>query len=412
MDNKQLSLIERWELDIKSYKQGVKVETAVPQCEKCKYYIKGNALYCEMFKAEKKPKHVIFIKKECNSYISNDYMNIKDLSDDKNKLYGGIFGFCVGDMLGVPVEFSSREERKKDEVKELRAYGTYHQPFGTWSDDTSMTLCLIDAINQGFSLDKLMRNFVMYYSKALFTPNGEVFDIGISTQSAIERMILGIEPINCGGIEESDNGNGSLMRILPIAFLKQQLDDEKFIKLIEDVSTLTHGHNRTKLACIIYTVFVSELIQGKEKKKAFDKAIAFVNKFCKEKYLDEFKNFKKIISGEIIEYSEKSIKSTGYVIDTLEAVVWLFFNSTSYEEAVLKAVNLGGDTDTIAAIVGGLSGIYYGINNIPNRWVQNIIRKHEIKELIDNFSVTISNEKLCGNLSHTVDKKNLSNKEI
>lgn len=386
--NKQLTLVEKWELDIKSYKRGAKVETSVPQCEKCKYRVKGDALHCEVFRNEKIPKYVMFPEKECTAFTSDNNLDIKVLNEFESKLYGGIFGFCIGDMLGVPVEFSSREERKKDEVKELRAYGTYHQPFGTWSDDTSMTLCLIDAINQGFSLDKLMKNFVMYYTKAIFTPNGEVFDIGISTKNAVERMILGVKPINCGGVQESDNGNGSLMRILPIAFLKQQLDNDEFIKLVEDVSALTHGHNRTKLACIIYTILASELIQGKEKKNAYDETIIFINKYCKEKYSDEVKKIENIMSGEIIALSENSIKSTGYVVDTLEAVVWLFFNSNSYEESVLKAVNLGGDTDTIAAIVGGLSGIYYGINNIPDRWVQNVTRKHEIKELTDKFLMT------------------------
>ncbi len=246
-------------------------------------------------------------------------------------------------------------------------------------------ICLIDAINNGFSLDKLGENFVKYYTKAMFTPNGEVFDIGGSTQKAIEKMIAGVEPINCGGMREEDNGNGSLMRILPIAFLRQKNDNDKFIKLIEDVSALTHAHNRAKLACIIYTVLASELIQGKEKKVAYNNTIAFVNAYCKGKYLDEFKYFDKVLSENIIESNESLIKSTGYVVDTLEAVVWLFFNSDSYERSVLKAVNLGGDTDTIAAIVGGLSGIYYGIKNLPDRWIQNVTRKYEIKELLDEF---------------------------
>ena len=141
------------------------------------------------------------------------------LDELEKRLYGGIFGFCIGDMLGVPVEFSSRKERDEDEVKELRAYGTYHQPFGAWSDDTSLMLCFIDAFNKGFSMNGLAENFASYFSEGKFTPYGEMFDIGIATQNAIINIIQGVEPVNCGGKTEKDNGNGSLMRILPLAYL-------------------------------------------------------------------------------------------------------------------------------------------------------------------------------------------------
>lgn len=384
-ENKQLKLFEKWELDIKSYKERAKVETAVPQCEKCKYYIKGDALHCKRFKDERKPQYVIFIEKECPSFCSNNSLNLGVLNEFDQKIYGGIFGLCVGDMLGVPVEFSTREERDADKVKELRAYGTYHQPFGTWSDDTSMTLCLIDAINKGFSLEKLADNFIKYIRDASFTPNGNVFDIGISAQNAIKKMIMGIAPVKCGGIADTDNGNGSLMRILPLAYMNQKLNTEELIKMVEDVSSLTHAHNRAKLACIIYVEFASQLILGRERKDAYDCLIELISKHCNDKYCNEIENFSNILNKKVIGFNKTQIRSTGYVIDTLEAVFWLFFNSNSYEQMVIEAVNLGGDTDTIAAVTGGLAGIYFGFNSIPDSWVQNIERKCEIKEMIDTF---------------------------
>jgi len=384
-ENKQLTLIEKWELDIKAYKEGAKVETAVPQCETCKYYIKGDALHCKFFEDEKKPRDVIFIEKECTSFVSNNLLDLGFLNEYEKRIYGGIFGFCIGDMLGVPVEFSSRKERDDDDVKELRAYGTYHQPFGSWSDDTSLMLCLIDAFNEGFSMDKLAENFVKYYRNALFTPNGEMFDIGISTKNAINKFIHGEEPVKCGGSTEKDNGNGSLMRILPLAYLRRKYNAEQMIELAENVSSITHAHNRSKLACIIYVEFASQLIQGKEKLVAYEETIEFIGKNCNEVYANEFNNFETILNKNIIDFKREKIKSTGYVVDTLEAVFWLFLNKNSYEEMVLGAVNLGGDTDTIAAIVGGLSGIYYGFNSIPDRWVQNVKRKNEINEMIKGF---------------------------
>ncbi len=388
-NKRQLTLIERWELDIQSYKEGARFKTAVPQCEKCKYYITGNALHCKKFQYERKPKYVIFIEKECPSFCSNDILIFDSLNEFNKRIYGGIFGFCVGDMLGVPVEFSTRKEREIDEVKELRAYGTYHQPFGTWSDDTSMTLCLIDAISSGFSLEKLASNFIKFYKEAKFTANDNVFDIGISTKAAIEKMISGTEPIRCGGVKEADNGNGSLMRILPIAYMIGKLNTDEFIKMVEDVSSLTHAHDRAKLACIIYVEFASQLFLGKEKNEAYDCMIELVNQYCTDKYYNEIKNFSNILNKKIIDSSRTQIKSTGYVVDTLEAALWLFFHSNSYEQMVLEAVNLGGDTDTIAAVTGGLAGIYHGFDSIPDRWVQNVTKKYEIKKMIDDFCKAI-----------------------
>lgn len=389
-EKRQLSLVERWELDIKSYEKGVNIKISSPQCKKCKNYIKADALHCSIYRNEKKPKDVMFCRKECSAFVSDDILEISSLNKSESKLYGGIFGFCIGDMLGVPVEFSTREERANDQVQELRAYGTYHQPFGVWSDDTSMTLCLIDAINNGFSLYKLAENFKKYYKEAAFTPNGEVFDIGNSTQIAIEKMIRGIEPVKCGGASEIDNGNGSLMRILPIAYMAKNLKKEDLIKMIEDVSSLTHAHDRTKLACIIYTVFGMYLIKENEKMKAYDETIQFIKRNCQEKYLKELKHFENILTKSIISFDKKQIKSTGYVVDTLEAVFWLFLNFDSYKKIVLEAVNLGGDTDTIAAIAGGIAGIYYGFDSIPDRWVQNVARKHEINEMLVDFYRRIS----------------------
>lgn len=388
-ESRQLSLVERWKLDIKAHKEGGNLKKSSPQCELCKYFIKGDALHCEIYKNEKKPKYVMFCYKECPSFTSSDLLEINIIDNESDRLYGGIFGFCVGDMLGVPVEFSSRQERKNDEIKELRAYGTYNQPFGTWSDDTSLMLCLIDAINRGFTIENLANNFISFYKDGLFTPHGEVFDIGVSTQNAIEKMINGINPIECGGKCEDENGNGSLMRILPIAFLQKKCGIDNTIKMVEDVSSLTHLHDRSKLACIFYVELASQLIENKNKKDAYNSVIEFVKTNCKYRYFEEFKYFDNILNKRIINMSENQIKSTGYVIDTLEAVLWLFMNFDSYEQMVLGAVNLGGDTDTIAAIVGGLAGIYYGFSKIPNKWIQTICRKKEIKEMISNFESVI-----------------------
>lgn len=304
-----------------------------------------------------------------------------------------MYGFIVGDALGVPVEFSTREERKEDEVRELRAYGTYHQPFGAWSDDSSLMLCLIDAINKGFTIEKLKNNFIDFYLKGNFTPYGKLFDNGLSTQNAIKKMINEIEPTKCGGVSEMDNGNGSLMRVLPIAYISNCLTDTELIKLVENVSSMTHAHARSKFACLFYIKMASYLISGMERENAYECTINFINENCSGEYACEFENYMAVLSKKIIRYKVDQIKSTGYVVDTLEAVLWLFFNTNSYKEAVLKAVNLGGDTDTIAALVGGIAGIYYGFEEIPDNWIQSLYRKHDIMCMLNEFYKKIKQEK-------------------
>ena len=177
------------------------------------------------------------------------------------------------------------------------------------------------------------------------------------------------------------------MRVLPIAFWMQNINDRDLIKKIEDISVLTHAHKRSKLACILYVEFAIQLILGNKKEKALDNTICFITNNCLEEYYEEVVKFKKILNKEIIYSSEDNIKSTGYVIDTLEAVIWSFFNTENYSEAIFKSINLGGDTDTIAAIVGGLAGIYYGFDNIPNAWIQSLANKKFLYDMFKNFSI-------------------------
>lgn len=382
-----ISLMERWKMDIQSYQNGAKPLVSTPQCETCENYIRGNALYCKRYVEERKSKYVLFPEKECQLYVNSKEMKLTISDDRTNKIYGGLFGFCVGDIVGVPVEFSTREERKRDPVKEMRAYGTYHQPFGTWSDDTSLTLCLVDAVNKGYSIDKVAQNMVDFYENAYFTPHGEVFDVGNSTRDAIKRISSGKSPIECGGMLDSDNGNGSLMRILPIAFCGKEFEDKALIKMIEDISSLTHGHKRSKLACIFYVEFAIRIFSGDGKAEALENTIDFIRKNCLEFYRDEIRNFDRIMEKKIVALAEDDIRSTGYVVDTLEAALWVFFHAEGYREAILKAVNLGSDTDTIAAIAGGIAGIYYGVMDIPENWIQSIVRKEELQQIFEKFVV-------------------------
>ncbi|MGP1434830.1 MAG: ADP-ribosylglycohydrolase family protein [Catonella sp.] len=383
---RQWTLVERWKADIESYKNGGATVSA-PMCEMCKYFIKGNVFHCKKYEgSNEKPKYVVFPKKECPEFKHFNPIIFDFEKREKGTIFSGIFGFIVGDAVGVPVEFSTREERKIDPVKEMRAYGTYHQPYGTWSDDTSLTLCLLENITEGYYLDGLSEKFIKYYTEGYLTPYGKLFDIGNSTRLSIEKMLKGENPIECGGNTEMDNGNGSLMRVLPLAYYLKETPPMEKIKIIEDVSSLTHAHNRSKLACIIYVEYAINLIKGNSKSDAYRQTINFIDKYCYKDYNEEMNNYKRILDGNIAIYKQDEIKSTGYVVDTLEASLWAFITTDNYKEAVLKGINLGEDTDTIAAIIGGLAGIFYGISSIPDTWLQSLARKRDIYEIVEKFA--------------------------
>ena len=380
--NRQLSMKERWEIDRKS---GATFLVSSPQCEICSNVIKTEAMKCLVY-TDRKPNDVLRCEKECPKFKSQDPILIEKNDEDLNDLLSGIFGFCVGDALGVPVEFESREERIKDKVREMRAYGTHHQYFGTWSDDTSLTLCLIDSLKNNYDLRDIASKFTEFYFNNLWTPYGEVFDIGNTTVLAIQQISMG-EPLElCGGRSENSNGNGSLMRILPLAYYLKNTESLEKIRIIEEVSSLTHAHKRSKLACIIYVEMAINLIKTKDKRESYEKSLKFVKEYCFEKYQEEFPNFQRLLNNEIHLLSKEEISSSGYVIDTLEAVIWSFFSSRNYEEAIFTAINLGDDTDTIGALTGGLSGIYYGFDSINDNWIQCLARKSDIYELLYSFN--------------------------
>ena len=168
--------------------------------------------------------------------------NIKKLTIE-NRLKGSLFGFFVGDALGVPVEFFSREELKKHRIKDMEEFGTHHQPKGTWSDDSSMVIATIDSLNKSNAINykDIMNNFIKWYKNGEYTPFGEVFDIGNATAVALNKYVNDQKDFRCGSSEVYSNGNGSLMRILPISLYLHYTDDDMY-EVVRNISSMTHSH--------------------------------------------------------------------------------------------------------------------------------------------------------------------------
>lgn len=295
-----------------------------------------------------------------------------------SKFYNGIMGLVVGDALGVPVEFRKRDTY---EVTDMIGFGTYNQKPGTWSDDSSLTLATVESMGRMGKVDPMdiMKNFLDWLEDGWFTPYGDVFDVGGATRRAITRFSKGTKPLDCGGKTRMDNGNGALMRILPVAMLPDNGDKQA---KIQNVAHLTHAHFISDFACMIYTAIVENFMKGSPNDVA---VLAGIQRYKEQ--LDNVSMLSEFRKLEQIEWLKRTfVKSSGYVVDTLEAALWCFLNTETYRDCVLAAVNLGEDTDTVAAVAGGLAGIYYGTGGeagIPENWIEQIARKDWIKEICD-----------------------------
>ncbi|HEV7346867.1 ADP-ribosylglycohydrolase family protein [Telluribacter sp.] len=303
-----------------------------------------------------------------------------------------LFGLAVGDALGVPVEFRSRAAIRQDPVTDMIGYGTYHLPPGTWSDDSSLAFCLAEVLTQGYDLDAIGQNFVKWLYHNYWTPYNVVFDVGISTKDAIRNISQGIRPELAGGTSEFDNGNGSLMRILPLIFyIKDKPIDERF-QITKEVSSITHRHIRSVIGCFYYLEFARGLLNQEDKFKIYQKLQTDIPTYLN--YLsvdpDEIAWYNRLLMGNIHELPDEEINGSGYVVHALEASIWCLLTTNSYREAVLQAVNLGEDTDTTAAITGGLAGILYGFESIPAYWVNQLARREDINALAARFEAGIT----------------------
>ena len=315
------------------------------------------------------------------------------MTDNTNIWLNGIMGVVVGDALGCPVQFESRKEVARHPVTDMRGYGTFNLPEGSWTDDSSLTIALLESIRRigKIDLDDIMENFMKWLYNGDFTPYGQSYDIGRGTMQAIDRYSRNRNAKKCGGGEEWNNGNGSLMRILPACIYCNVMEtsgiysDCDAIDVIHSVGGLTHAHIRSNIACGLYFFMVKQILIGEgplqeRMREGLTQGFAFYESRLADKenlhYYDRLRDLTAFKS-----LPAEKIKSTGYVVDALEAAVWSLITTDRFDQALLKAVNLGDDTDTVGAIAGGLAGLYYGYDTIPENWLSAIKRREWIEEM-------------------------------
>ena len=298
-----------------------------------------------------------------------------DMIPASNRLAGAVWGALVADALGVPYEFGP--SCSVNDVK-WGAVGTHGQPPGTWSDDGGLLLALLDSlVHVGFDTQDQGRRSVAWLDGADYKP-GKLFDVGGTTRRALVRIRNGAVPEEAGGMSETDNGNGSLMRILPIG-LVGAANVADLVEHAERSSSVTHGHPRARLVCALYCLTVERLLAGElDRKAALLSAIGEL-RACRE---TEFAADLDLI----LSFSEP--RGSGYVVDTFWSAWTAFETARSYEECVRRAVAYGGDTDTTACVAGGLAGIYWGVSGIPGIWLVDMRGRGIVQPLVSELLTT------------------------
>ena len=320
-------------------------------------------------------------------------------------LYNAVCGFVVGDALGVPYEFKKRDTFVCDTMRASTFKDSHFPlPLGSWSDDTSMMLCVLDALSVKFrdeqqekppqtqkQIDeyqtnirrkiykKFRKNCIQWMLFGKYTNHFYriPYDIGNACRRGIFAMMFGFKNKKANNIKA--NGNGGLMRIFPIAFLEEN-NQEKIMQYIQLFNSCSHNHNVSNVGCLLYILLIKELRKTSNIITALHRTVNIID----EKY--KIPEYNKIWNLSILDELRDNIKSTGYIVDTLEAVIWCCSrpNVYGYKSDVLCAVNLGGDTDTIAALVGAIDGVRY--KSIPQDWLKNTRKERMLQNLCLNVN--------------------------
>lgn len=279
----------------------------------------------------------------------------------KDNIIGTLIGLAVGDAVGTTVEFSIRGTFPP--VTDMVGGGPFDLEAGQWTDDTSMALCLADSIiNSDFDLNDQMDRYVAWWQEGYLSSNGTCFDIGFTTRLALASYREDGNPY-AGDEGTMSAGNGALMRIAPVIMAYHGRAD--FNHLAIESTRTTHP----TLMCLDASVYFCNAV-----KRAYtsrDKNIIVLDDAMP--YSSNIIN--SIASGSFVKKKYEDLDNTGYVMHSLESAMWCFYHTDTFKDAILKAVNLGGDSDTIAAICGQIAGAYYGLSGIPSEWVEKLAHK-------------------------------------
>ncbi len=294
------------------------------------------------------------------------------------RLSGAVWGHLVGDALGVPYEFRAADQISK---VEWRGHGAHHQPAGTWSDDGALMLALLDSLlDVGFDPDDQARRSLDWFDHGRYAPGALVFDFGGATSKAMVAIRQGVPGVDAGPSGEYDCGNGSLMRILPLALVERAVTDERLVEVAHLASRVTHGHPRCQVACALYSLVVRLLLSGAGDRSS---ALADARSRLRGIYGDGELTTHLASLDELEAWTARS--GRGFVLDSFWSAWDAFAGADSYRDTVVRAIRYGQDTDTTAAIAGGLAGAYLGTDDIPAEWRAGLREPSIVRPLVDRL---------------------------
>ena len=297
-----------------------------------------------------------------------------------SRLAGAVWGHLVGDAIGVPYEF--RDPAQIGDVV-FGATGTHGQPPGTWSDDGALMLATLDGLLQPGRLDpaRIGQRYLAWYRDGAYTPDGDGrFDIGRTTRAALENLARGVPATDAGPAGERDCGNGSLMRVLPIALASRLADEGALAARAHQLSKITHGHPRAQVASALYTLVLQRLVNWGLPKNA----IFAARQTLKLIYLLESRYAPHLVAlNELVAWTGRS--GSGYVLDSFWSAWDALAGATSFEDAIRRAIAYGHDTDTTAALAGGLAGAHWGWEGIPRAWLRGMRGRAVVTPLVDRL---------------------------
>ncbi len=333
---------------------------------------------------------------------------LKDMIDDKvfvkllirlkqlnkemiNRFRGSLIGLAIGDALGVPLEFQA--PGTFEPVTDMIGGGLFNLKPGEWTDDTSTALCLAESLIQkkDFNPVDQLKRYLKWYKEGYLSVNEECFDIGNTTKEALHRFLETQEPY-CGPDHEHSAGNGSIMRLAPIPLYYYSNPEIAIIKSGESSRT-THQHPLTIDACKYMAGIIIGALIGQTKEEILSKRYNPIPHYWKENILSP--EIDEIACGSFKEKKPPQIKGNGFVVKSIEAALWAFYNSESFEEGCLMAVNLGDDADTTGAVYGQIAGAYYGETGIPIKWIKKLVKYDLISDIANKLIGASDNQILA-----------------
>jgi ADP-ribosyl-[dinitrogen reductase] hydrolase len=312
----------------------------------------------------------------------------------KEKVYNAYMGFACGEALGLPVLFDSRKSLRNAPVTDMRGHGTFDQPAGTWSVGTSLLLCNTDSLMRTVDPSDLLENILRCTQGVRFCPSGEYIDVDAQIRLTVLRYASGTPALKCGDTSERANTNIALPLFFPLAFYlsprvyANPLSSERAMEIITQTTAILQKHPRGLIGCVILTATIMALLAGLPYRPALQTSASQVLEYfdnrsdtCDQtEYWHNLRDVERLMARP-----EDEISSDAYIVHTLEAVFWCLGNSRQYEEAVFKAVNLGGNTTLIGALTGGLAGLVYG-QQPPAPWLQTLAKRQELEAVCEKFN--------------------------